>query len=108
MRVPTIELDELDALFENHLELPALSRGEEGLLEFEEWSAFDPLRECAVLSFGENDATFASWSERRVEPESVTRALGPYTLAHDLALVSLGRVLGQARPRLHYLWGNSD
>lgn len=92
----SIELDELEAAFSTHGKFPRLARGEEGLLEFEECDPIAALQSCEVLSFGKDDAIFADWRERRVEPESVMKTLGPYSLAHDLLCFRSGKLSGRA------------
>ena len=85
---------------------PALERGNEALLVSRECEPLMFLRGAPVLAFGRAHAPWRTRVDLSAEAD-VTPA-GPFTEAHSAALSRLGEMLQMGRPRIAYLWGNSD
>lgn len=85
---------------------PELERGNEALLVSQECEPMETLRDARVLSFGCANAPWRPRVDLSVDPDVSTG--GPFTEAHAAALSRLGEALGLGRPRIAYLWGNSD
>lgn len=90
---------ELDDWHEALRGFPPFERGAEALLVSHECEPLAALRGFDVLAFG---APWRTDIDLTVTPDVTTT--GVYGDAHDAALLALG--LG--RPRIVYLWGNSD
>jgi hypothetical protein len=85
---------------------PPLERGNEALLVSHECEPVKALRDLRVLSFGSANAPWRPRIDLSVDPD--VSIGGAYTETHDAALLRLGGALGLGRPRIIYLWGNSD
>lgn len=95
------ELREWSEAFEG---FPSFERGAEAMLVSRECDPISVLRGLDVLAFGTNEPPWRRWVDLTLTPD-VTPS-GVYGDAHDAALAALG--LGLGRPRIIYLWGNSD